>query len=193
LSAGQPVKVAADPLLEKLDDPKVQQSLVALVEKLPVILEFVTFAEQAAHLLRATFTDEKLLERFAEVVREPIDLVSEKVRSVTGDDSVAKHLPKWIEVFKELGKSPEVVLLGISFFKALVESGVLEAIAKASRSVKPEKIRKFSDIINRSLDEANKDTSTVSVFALLKLLRDPQVQKGLRFFSAFLRNLGQRG
>lgn len=189
MPADHPVKMVADPLLEKLDDPNVQQSLVALVEKLPVILELVTYVEKAAHLIRATFTDEKLLERFAEAVREPVDLVSEQVRSVTGDASFSK----WVDVFKELAKSPEVFLLGIGAIKALAETGILEAFVSAIRSVKPEQIREFSDVLSRSLDEAKKDTSTVSVFALLKLLRDPQVQKGLRFFSAVLRNLGQRG
>lgn len=41
-------------------------------------------------------------------------------------------------------------------------------------------------------DRANESSETISVFGMMKMIKDPQVQKLLRFMNAYLQVSGER-
>ncbi|WP_151734843.1 DUF1641 domain-containing protein [Paenibacillus tengchongensis] len=53
-------------------------------------------------------------------------------------------------------------------------------------------VKNMAATVIEAKDRANASTETVSVFGLMKMLKDPQVQKLLRFLNAYLQVSGER-
>ncbi|WP_150268739.1 DUF1641 domain-containing protein [Paenibacillus tepidiphilus] len=53
-------------------------------------------------------------------------------------------------------------------------------------------VKNMAATVIEAKDRANASTETVSLFGLMKMLKDPQVQKLLRFLNAYLQVSGER-
>ncbi|AJY74651.1 DUF1641 domain-containing protein [Paenibacillus beijingensis] len=99
------------------------------------------------------------------------------------------NLPKLAEMVTLLTNSYDVA-------KSLATDKVLinDFAGGIGEVVKPlvEKTKGVAQAAIEAGDKAQTETNTIGLFGLLKLLKDPNVQKSLRFTQAFLEALGEK-
>ncbi len=104
-------------------------------------------------------------------------------------ETLVQQLPKLTEITTLLVKAYDVAS------EALTDGETLEGLTRLVRdAVQPvtEKINNGKSVFEEAKLRAEKDNSHISVFTLLKLLKDPLVQKNLRFVFALLSVLGEK-
>ncbi|WP_040951812.1 DUF1641 domain-containing protein [Gorillibacterium massiliense] len=103
--------------------------------------------------------------------------------------SLVDQLPKLTEMMSALTKCYDFAQQ-VASDKVLIHDTV-EGIAGV---VKPlgEKAKSYASAAIEASDRAAKSEATYSAFGLLKMLKDPELQKMLRFTQAFLSILGER-
>ena len=123
-------------------------------------------------------------------VREQ-DILDQLLRPEVQDSlsELLNNLPKLTEMVTLLTRVYDMVRLVATDGVLLNDftGGLLEAISPLQKKAK--------DIASAAIeanDRAQKDDSTISLFGLLKLLKDPQTQKLLRFVQAFMNVLSER-
>ncbi|MBU5341827.1 DUF1641 domain-containing protein [Caldifermentibacillus hisashii] len=102
---------------------------------------------------------------------------------------LVEQLPKLTELITELTKNLEVV-------KSLVTDEVLKedtvgAIKEVAEPVIHSAKHLAANVIEAK-DRAEESQEVIGIFGLLKLLKDPQAQKMLRFLNAFLKVAAER-
>lgn len=102
---------------------------------------------------------------------------------------LVEQLPKLKELITELTKNLEVV-------KSLVTDEVLKedtvgAIKEVAEPVIHSAKHLAANVIEAK-DRAEESQEVIGIFGLLKLLKDPQAQKMLRFLNAFLKVAAER-
>ncbi|CAB3391556.1 DUF1641 domain-containing protein [Kyrpidia spormannii] len=188
------LEMTADPLLEKLDDVEVQRALVALLDRLPELVAMIDGVERAAHYVRAAASDEGNLERFAEAIREPVDMVSQKIRPMLdGQDMLeaATVFPAWLRLMTEMAHSADAISAGLKTLRQLEQAGLLRALQALGDAIRPGVLDDLVQVVGRSIREADQDTTVISVFGILRMLKEPAVQRLLRVVSTMLRNLAE--
>jgi uncharacterized protein YjgD (DUF1641 family) len=102
---------------------------------------------------------------------------------------LVQQLPKLTEITTLLVKAYDVSS------EALKDGETLEGVTRLVHdSVQPlqEKFKDGKAAVEEAKLRADKDSTHISVFTLLKLLKDPLIQKNLRFVFALLNVLGEK-
>lgn len=99
------------------------------------------------------------------------------------------NLPKLAEMVSQLIKAYDIAQ-SLATDRVLIEDlkGGFEEFVKPIG----EKAKGIAAAAVEASDRAQNDTSTIGLFGILKMLKDPQVQKTLRFAQAFLDVLSDR-
>ncbi|TMV07405.1 DUF1641 domain-containing protein [Paenibacillus thermoaerophilus] len=99
------------------------------------------------------------------------------------------NLPKLAEMVSQLIKAYDIAQ-SLATDRVLIEDlkGGFEEFVKPIG----EKAKGLAAAAVEASDRAQNDTSTIGLFGILKMLKDPQVQKTLRFAQAFLDVLSDR-
>ncbi|MGG0642982.1 DUF1641 domain-containing protein [Sporosarcina gallistercoris] len=118
-------------ILDQLLKPEVQESLTALVEKLPQLTELVDLMTKSYDVAKAVATDEVLLNDTSEFMKEIVGPVKDSAKNMAATVIEAKDL-------------------------------------------------------------AEKNTETIGLFGLMKMIKDPEAQRIFRFLSAYLEIAGQK-
>lgn len=102
---------------------------------------------------------------------------------------LVENLPKLAEMTTVLTKAYDLVQT-IAKDRVLIEDlkGGVEEFVKPIQ----DKAKGIAQAAIEASDRSQADTSTVGLFGILKMLKDPQVQKSLRFAQAFLEVLAER-
>ncbi|WP_158737769.1 hypothetical protein [Alteribacillus sp. YIM 98480] len=160
----------------QLSDPEIQESLTILLQKLPRIKEAVLFSERAIDFVAAVSQDEETLQKFIGNAGKELSayhLNEESLRSLT---TLIKKLPNIIKV--------------VSVLEDLLEFGKNVLQDDDSLDYIKEGMEEMATPIFSPLKEAKErteqDNQQVSIFTLLKWLKEPQVQKGLKYVHALL-------
>jgi uncharacterized protein YjgD (DUF1641 family) len=104
-------------------------------------------------------------------------------------EALVQQLPKLTEITTLLVKAYDVAS------EALKDGETLEGVTRLVHdSVAPlqEKFKDGKSTVAEAKLRAEQDSSHISVFTLLKLLKDPLVQKNLRFVFALLNVMGEK-
>lgn len=104
-------------------------------------------------------------------------------------NQLMENLPKLTEVVNLMTKAYDFGL-AVATDKVLIEdmSGGIKEFAKPVI----ESVKHYASAAMEANERALHDNSTVGVFGIMRMLKDPQMQKMLRFAQAFLNVLSER-
>ncbi|MEF3302422.1 DUF1641 domain-containing protein [Paenibacillus sp. GYB003] len=102
---------------------------------------------------------------------------------------LVENMPKLAEMVTLMTKAYDFVQ-SVTTDQVLIEDlkGGMDEIVKPIT----EKAKGIASAAIEASDRAQAETSTIGLFGLLKMLKDPQVQQSLRYAQAFLEVLGER-
>ncbi|MWC29415.1 DUF1641 domain-containing protein [Paenibacillus sp. MMS18-CY102] len=102
---------------------------------------------------------------------------------------LVENLPKLAEMVTMLTKAYDFAY-GVATDKVLIND-FAQGIGEFVKPVQ-EKAKGIAAAAIEAGDRAQADTSTIGLFGMLKMLKDPEVQRTLRFAQAFLNVLGEQ-
>ena len=104
-------------------------------------------------------------------------------------NTLIEQLPKLTEMITMLTKTYDLVQT-VANDRILLDDmkgGIMEVLNPVK-----EQVKYFASAAIEAGDRAKSDTSTVGLFDLVKMLKDPQVQKMFKFAQAFMNVLSER-
>lgn len=172
VSPDVPVSTSNDDLARLLQDPEIRQSLAMLVANAPTLAALTTMGSA-------------LLQRGPEIVDNVNSMVLQ-ARGPLGETSGSQRLTTAVGALADIAPLAEPLGARTEVITAFLDSKILQ----------PEIV----DIVGRlgeaalHADEATRgrQSEVGGIFALLGVLKDPQVQETLAFFVEFAKAFGQQ-
>jgi uncharacterized protein YjgD (DUF1641 family) len=174
-------------LLNELSSPQVQEALVALIHKLPQIKEAVDKAEQGiaavTHLPMGLESLNYLAERADQVSKlalnkenlEALGVIIDKLPTIAKTMALLDRITPFLEF---VGNEEFVLALSEVF-------GVVTAPVK-------ERVQDGISMVKEAKERAARNDTNLSIFGLLKMLKDPAVQNGIKFSQALMDVVAER-
>lgn len=178
-----------DALLLTLSDADVQESLVAALQKLPKLMELLDTAERSLEFVQAVLQDKESMKGLLAGLDEELGGVNIDKSTVVGLVTLIDKLPKlvrFVSLFEQVADITEAIVTDQESLAQITSS-----VAQWTDPVRS-KVQDGMSIVNEAKQRAAKDRTTVSLFGALKLLKDPTVQRGLRFVNAALAVINER-
>lgn len=136
-------------------------------------------------------SEQTVLEKQGSVTRESLDVLDQLMKPEIQESLtvLVENLPKLAEMVTVLTKTYDVVhgLATDPVFVEDLKGGVQEFVKPIQ-----DKAKNLAAAAIEANDRAQEETATIGLFGLIKMLKDPQVQKMLRFAQTFLEVLGER-
>ena len=104
-------------------------------------------------------------------------------------NALLEQLPKLTEMMTTITKTYDLVQTVVND-RILIED-MKGSMAEMLGPVK-DKVKYYASAAIEAGDRAKTDTTTIGLFDLIKLLKDPQVQKMFRFIQAFMNVISER-
>ncbi|WP_438496676.1 DUF1641 domain-containing protein [Paenibacillus sp. IHBB 3054] len=123
-------------------------------------------------------------------------LTKEDVLDQLLKSEVQESLTTLIEQLPQLTQLVGVLTKSMDFVQSVASDEVLKndtvgAIKEIAEPVVGS-VKNMAATVIEAKDRANESTETISVFGMMKMIKDPQVQKLLRFMNAYLQVSGER-
>ncbi|MCP3774883.1 DUF1641 domain-containing protein [Paenibacillus sp. MZ04-78.2] len=127
----------------------------------------------------------------AEPTRESLDVLDQLMKPEVQESLtvLVENLPKLAEMVTILTKTYDLVqnVATDQVFIDDIKGGVEEFVKPIQ-----DKAKNLASAAIEANDRAQEESTTIGLFGLLKMLKDPQVQKMFRFSQAFLEVLAER-
>lgn len=181
-------KELADVML-KLEDEAQIASLQYLVEKLPTFVETLKVAEDKLDFITSSLQDEQSLKVIANDVEEKIERLHLTEQHVNAVMDLMQLLPRLTPLVQQLDN--------IAAFAESVWSDkrtVDQLLTTTKETVNlylP--LDQGQEILTATKEEfaRTKNNAPISVFGLMKMIKDPVVQDGLKMMQAFLTTMNK--
>ncbi|WP_025847956.1 DUF1641 domain-containing protein [Brevibacillus agri] len=180
---------AADICLQELSDPDVQEAMVTLIRKLPKIKDAVLAAEQGLELAASIVQDKESLNGLFGRLEQQCALYRVDEEAIVALFALLEKLPKLVkyvnaieqvaDFLESVGQdkqSQQYLLDGVKAYITPVAAQMENGVA----------------VLREAKERAERRHETVSVFTLLRLMKDPAVQKALRFAQSLLEVLAEK-
>ena len=171
----------------ELLNPEVQEALSTLIQKLPQIKEAVVKAEQGIEAVSTFVTNTESLGSLA----GGVDRLSKVALNQENLDSllaIMDKLPRIAQSLEVLDRVAPVVEKLANRDNLIAITEVFGIVTEPAK----EKIQDGVSIVKEAKERAERDQTNISIFGVLGMLKDPAVQKGLRFVRAFLDILNEK-
>ncbi|WP_055747342.1 DUF1641 domain-containing protein [Brevibacillus choshinensis] len=175
--------------LEELADPEVQEAIAVLIRKLPRIKDAVLAAEQGVDLATSILQDKESLGSLFDRLGQKCAPYRVEKESILALFSLLEKMPKllkyvntieqvadFVESVGQDKQSQEYLLKGMKGYIAPVTAQVETGVA----------------VFREAKERAKNNHEAISIFGLLRLLKDPTVQKTLRFTQSLLEVLAEK-
>lgn len=169
------------PWSQELSNPSVQDALTALIQKLPQINEAVAKMEQGIGVISAMAMDTQTFNNITEPISQ-ISKVALNKENVEALASIADKLPRIAQSLELLEKVVPLLDSVAQKENWVAMADLVEVLAAPVT----ERVQGGMSIVKEAKERSERNTSTVSIFGALKLLKDPLVQDGLKFIQALL-------
>lgn len=103
--------------------------------------------------------------------------------------TLVEQLPQITQLVGALTKSLDFVQAVAS--DEVLKSDTVGAIKELAEPV-VDSVKTMAATVIEAKDRANESSETISLFAMMRMIKDPQVQKMLRFMNAYLQVSGER-
>ncbi|MFT9846555.1 DUF1641 domain-containing protein [Aneurinibacillus sp. REN35] len=184
----QPAKQDTALWANELSNPEVQEALATLIHKLPQIKDAVEKAEQGIAAVSTFATDMDSLNYIAEGVDKfsKVALNKENLEALTVLIESLPRLAKMVTLLDKVATTVEPLVTDKNSLAYLFDT------AKVVTSPVTDRVEEGVSIVKEAQARAEQNRETISIFGLMKMLKDPAVQKGLKFTQAFLDILSEK-
>ncbi|WP_379153430.1 DUF1641 domain-containing protein [Paenibacillus sp. sgz5001063] len=128
-----------------------------------------------------TITQSKINEELMDQLLKP-----EVQESLT---TLVEQLPQITQLIGALSKS-------LDFVQAVASDDVLknDTVGAIKELAEPvvDRVKTMAATVIEAKDRANESSETISLFGMMRMIKDPQMQKMLRFMNAYLQVSGER-
>lgn len=173
--------------VNELSNPEVQDALTTLVQKLPQIKEAVVKMEQGIEMVTGLATDSQTINNVA----EPISHISKVALNKDNIDALLTLVDK----LPKLAQTVEMLERATPFIEMIAKKENLVSVAEVAEIVVApvtERVQEGLSMVKEAKSRAEQNRESVSIFGLLRLLKDPTVQDGLKFVQALLEVVSER-
>ncbi len=109
---------------------------------------------------------------------------------------VQESLTLLVEELPKLTQLVGVLTKSFDFVQAVASDEVLknDTVGAIKEIAEPvvDSVKNMAATVIEAKDRSNESTETISLFGMMKMVKDPQVQKMLRFLNAYLQVSGER-
>lgn len=173
-------------VLKGLEKEEQIESIQYLVEKLPSFVSSVKVIEDKLDFVVEALTDSKSLSMVFEDTERKIAQLRLSEEHFDAMLELVHTLPKLVPVIKQIENI-------MDFAKDVWgDERTFEAIVEGVNDVVP--VKKGAEIIEETNEhfKANEDMASISLFGLLRMLKDPTIQHGLKYLQSFLYVVNKR-
>lgn len=178
-----------DALLLTLSDTDVQESLVLALQKLPKLIGMLDSAERSMEFVQTVLSDKESLKGMLAGFDADLGGVSIDKNTILSLIALLDKLPKLVKVLALVEQVADLAESIVTDKDTLTQ--LTHNVAEWTEPVRG-KMQDGLSMMNEAKVRASKDRSSISVFGALKLLKDPTMQRGLRFANAMLAVMSER-
>jgi uncharacterized protein YjgD (DUF1641 family) len=174
--------------LNELSNPEVQEALATLIQKLPQIKEAVVKAEQGIEVVSAFASDTDSLNYIAERIDNfsKLALNKENMEAITTIIEALPRIAKLVALLDRVYSTVEPLITDKDSLAYIADT------VKVVTAPVTERVEEGVSIVKEAKERAARNPNTISIFGVLKLLKDPAVQNGLKFTQALLDILSEK-
>jgi len=174
-----------NPLLEQLKQPDVQAALVSLLVQLPTYEKNLQAIGNVVSFGQAVLQDQQAIQKYDELVRS-YNLNFETVEALVG---LLEKMPKLLQMINQLEN-----VLDFATTVLADQQTIDYATASIQSYTEPvlEKGKQGLSLIKEIQQQAEAATEPVKLFTIMKWLKDPSVQKSLKYVQATLQVLNKQ-
>lgn len=173
-------------VLKELEKEEQVESLQYLVKKLPEFVSSVKVLEDKLNFVVEALSDQQSLSMVVADTEQKIEQLRINEEHFEAMLELVHTLPKLVPVVKQMENI-------MDFAKDVWgDERTFEAIVAGVNDVIP--IKKGAELIEETNEhfKANEDMAPVSLFGLLRMLKDPTIQHGLKYLQSFLYVVNKR-
>lgn len=174
-----------NPLLEKLQQPDIQSALISLLHNLPTYEKNLEAIGNIADFGKSIIQDKQAIQKYDELVRS-YNINLETIEALVG---LLEKLPRLYKLIEQLESL-------IDFASAvLVDQQTLDYATVSIKSYTEPLLQKGKQglsLVEEIQQQAQAMTEPVKLFTIIKWLKDPTVQKSLKFAQATLTVLNRK-
>lgn len=176
-------------LLDALGDARLQQALITALEKVPKMVEQYTALEKTVDFIQEVVSDRASASYLIEGIKSDLPDVTLNRDTLNAMLMLMDKLPKLVETLSALEKFMD---LGQAVLND--KESINHLMNGAKDLVEPiqTKVKSTLSMVEEAKERAKEDSSPVTVFAMLKLLKDPNVQYGFHFVKALVSVMSER-
>ncbi len=172
-----------------LDKVEVQQALVTALDKLPMFMEQMVSFERSLGFVSSVLSDKESMKYVIEGLQDDSPMVNLNHETLGAGIALLNKLPKLLQYLEVLEPWVEFAI-GVlqdedSMRYLTTEVGALTQPIQST-------VDKGRSLLQDAKRKAAKDNSQMGVFTLVKLLRDPTLQEGLKLAKAVLEVIEER-
>ncbi len=187
MAYAQMVDQNVDALMEMMGDPEIQSATITVLSKMPMLAKLFTALELGGALVEPLAKDEELIDM-------AIDSVTKLAKPLSAENlgaamALLEKLPMLVKLMNWLEMGLDLVEPMITDKELLPLT--VNTVTSAAKPVAKCATDNFA-MLKTALAKAEKDTTTFGVFGLMRLLKDPTVQKGLRIANAYLNEVSTK-
>ncbi|WP_274651359.1 DUF1641 domain-containing protein [Paenibacillus humicola] len=177
------------PLEEALSKPEMISNIVTVFEKLPDLLKMFDSIDRTLTFIHEIMKDKESLNQSLDNFKGEFPNVHFSRETLESALILLDKLPKftrYVQVIEPIFDMLDSVVADKQSLEYLINS------AKVAIEPWSSKVRDGVSLIKDIQFRATSHTKPFTLFSMLKLLKDPSVQKGFHLFSAFLEVMGER-
>lgn len=178
---------SVDMCLEELADPEVQEAIVTLIRKLPKIKDALVAGEQGLELAASILQDKDSLSGLLGRLEQQFSPYRVEKESIVAVFTLLEKMPKLVKYVNALENVADFVesIGKDKQSQQYLLNGVKGYIAST-------KVENGIAVLREAKARAEHNHETVSIFSLIRLMKDPTVQKTLRFTQSLLEVLAEK-
>lgn len=166
-------------LLEKLNDPRTADSLMKLLDRLPGIVEKIEKLDQLLDVGETVLEDESTMEK----IKMKLDHTNIDLDTLESGVHLIEKLPFLLHMTEKLERA---ALFAEDVIKD--EQSMDYLLKQTEAYLKPvkERVSRGVDIWETVKKDAEKNSRQITLFTLMKWIKEPQVQRVLSYVQAFI-------
>ncbi|MEB3102909.1 hypothetical protein [Ferviditalea candida] len=171
--------------LDKLSEPEIQESLTELIGKLPKIKEAMTAVENGVDFLREASQDP--------LVGEQWDRLTS---ALNVNEDTLKNLVALLDKLPFLVRMANLLEQSVGFVEAVMNdkqsvNDLTEGLKDNARVITDQVQKGYSLLRDVQARAVSNQQQQISIFTVLKWMREPSVQNILRYAQAFIQVLNE--
>lgn len=172
-------------MLEKIEQDEQAESLEYLIDKLPELATSVQMIEEKVSFAVAALSDQQSLRSTVNDIEKKVERLRINEEHLNAMIELVHMLPRFVPVIDQLDRL-------MSFAQDVIEDErTTQSLIDGINDVVP--IQQGTEIIEKTNEhfQHNKDTAPISIFGLMRMLKDPTVQHSLKYMQSLLHVVGE--